>query len=345
MHTFRRPTLVALCLLLSACGSAPSPLQPDTPEPIEAESGLGGGGGDTAPLMQAEAGEVPTSDADAPAAPASALPAVASPSPSASTAPSGGGSSGSNGGRSNASPTPTPTPTPTATPTATPTPTPSATPVATTRSLVVAGDRHLVEVKTGKAFGTSPFTITSLTTEAYNNKAAGMKFTALAGATRGRYGWRYGRITAENADEWGGDIGGPGTVFFLDSLGGEADNDGSWVIEERYDDGTEVHEMRTEVLAKSDVCTFDPAKVAFANLGATGGTWRINAAWENAQDAPYSFPAGCFLVFTRPDGVKDFALVGPGETTIAARGYVYAFFITEAPERPDGDLRLTLTPQ
>jgi hypothetical protein len=340
MHTFRRPTLVAMCLLLSACGSAPSPLQPATPEPIEAESGLGGGGGDTAPLTQAETDDVPTTDAATPA-PASAAPAVPSPTPSASLAPSGGGSSGSGGGRSN----PTPTPTPSAMPTATPTPAPSEAPAATTRSLVVAGDRHLVELTSDKAFGTSPFTISDLTAEAYNNKAAGMKFTALAGATRGRYGWRYGRITPENASEWGGDIGGPGTVFFLDSVGGEADNDGSWVITERHDDGTEVHEIRTEVFAKSDLCTFDPAKVAFANLGASGGTWRVNAAWENAESAPTSFPAGCFLVFTRPDGVKDFTIVGPGETTLTAKGYVYAFFITAEAERPDGDLRLTLTPQ
>lgn len=339
MHTFRRPTLVAMCLLLSACGSAPSPLQPATPEPLEAGSGLGGGGGDTAPLTQAEPDEVPTADVDAPA-PASPEPAAASPTPSATIAPSGGGSSGSGGGRSN----PTPTPTPSATPTATPTPAPSETPAAVTRSLVVAGDRHLVELTSFKAFGTSPFTLANITTEAYNNKAAGMKFTALAGATRGRYGWRYGRITPENASEWGGDIGGPGTVFFLDSVGGEADNDGSWVITERHDDGSEVHEIRTEVFAKSDLCTFDPAQVAFANLGA-GGTWRIDAAWENAESAPTSFPAGCFLVFTRPDGVKDFTIVGPGETTLTAKGYVYAFFITAEAERPDGDLRLTLTPQ
>jgi hypothetical protein len=341
MHTFRRPTLVAMCLLLSACGSAPSPLQPITPEPTEVEAGRGGGGGDTTPLTEGEGEAIPASDAEtpAPAAPASAAPVAPSPTPSASAAPSGGGSSGSGGGRAN------PTPSPTPTPTATPTPAPSATPAVTTRSLVVAGDRHLVELTSFKAFGTSPFTISSITTEAYNNQAAGMKFTALAGATRGRYGWRYGRITPENASEWGGDIGGPGTVFFLDSVGGEADNDGSWVITERHDDGTEMYEIRTEVLAKSDLCTFDPARVAFANLGATGGTWRINAAWENAESAPTSFPAGCFLVFTRPDGVKDFTIVGPGETTLTAKGYVYAFFITAEAEKPDGDLRLTLTPQ
>lgn len=335
MHTFRRPTLVALCLLLSACGSAPSPLQPETPAPIEADSGLGGGGGDTAPQLQVDEAELPTAEAPAPA---TASPVAASPTPSASLTPSRGGSSGDDG-RANPAPTPTPSATPTATPTPDPTPAPAV------RSLVVAGDRHLVELTSFKAFGTSPFTISRITTEAYNNKAAGMKFTALAGATRGRYGWRYGRITPENASEWGGDIGGPGAVFFLDSVGGEADNDGSWVIDERYDDGTQVHEIHTEVLAKSDLCTFDPAKVAFANLGATGATWRIKAAWENAENAPTSFPAGCFLVFTRPDGVKDFAIVGPGETTLTAKGYVYAFFITAEAERPDGDLRLTLTPQ
>lgn len=334
MHTFRRPALVALCLLLSACGSAPSPLQPETPAPIEAESGLGGGGGDTAPQFQVEKGEAPIAEAPAPA---SASPVAPTPTPGASIAPPRGGSSGDDG---RANPTPTPSPTPTATPT----PAPSATPAPVARSLVVAGDRHLVELTSFKAFGTSPFTVSSITTEAYNNKAAGMKFTALAGATRGRYGWRYGRITPENASEWGGDIGGPGTVCFLDSVGGEADNDGAWVITERHDDGTEVHEIRTEVLAKSDLCTFDPAKVAFANLGASA-TWRINAAWEHAESAPTSFPAGCFLVFTRPDGVKDFTIVGPGETTLTAKGYVYAFFITAEAERPDGDLRLTLTPQ
>ena len=48
----------------------------------------------------------------------------------------------------------------------TPTPAPSETPAATTRSLVVAGDRHLVELTSFKAFGTSPFTIAEITTEA-----------------------------------------------------------------------------------------------------------------------------------------------------------------------------------
>ncbi|MNT02653.1 hypothetical protein D3C72_1371580 [compost metagenome] len=172
-----------------------------------------------------------------------------------------------------------------------------------------------------------------------------MKFPALAGASRGRYGWKYERITPDNASGWSGDIGGPGEVFFLDSVGGEADNSGSWVILERYNDGTQTHEIRTEVSAKTDVNGFDPAHVAFANLGDATATWTFTGAWEGAQDAPFSYPAGCFVVYTRPDGVRDFAVVGPGGATIQAKGYVYGFFVTANGEKPDGNLRFTLTKQ
>ncbi|MNL56912.1 hypothetical protein D3C87_1804360 [compost metagenome] len=90
---------------------------------------------------------------------------------------------------------------------------------------------------------------------------------------------------------------------------------------------------------------FDPAQVAFANLGDAAATWSFKGAWEGAQDAPYSYPAGCFVVYTRADGVRDFAVVGPGGATLQAKGYVYGFFVTANGEKPDGNLRFTLTKQ
>jgi hypothetical protein len=332
MHTFRIPVAVATCLVLSACGAAPSPVQAPTP---------GGGGGEVSGELAAELDAGPEADPVVSEPAASTVPAATptGPSPTPTPVPSPvatppNTSAGPNG--------PTATATPAATPT--PTPTPSATPAqAETRTLTVLGDRHLVTLSRYQSFGTSPFEVVSVEANAYARP--GVKFPALAGASRGRYGWKYERITPESAATWSGDIGGPGEVFFLDSVGGEADNSGSWVILERHDDGTQTHEIRTEVSAKTDVNGFDPAQVAFADLGDAAAAWTFTGAWQGAQDAPTSFPAGCFVVYTRPDGVRDFAVIGPGGATIRAKGYVYAFFVTANGEKPDGNLRFTLTKQ
>ena len=204
--------------------------------------------------------------------------------------------------------------------------------------LRVAGDRHLVRPGASAAFGTVPFEVVAVEARAFNDAAKRVPFPAIAGATLGRYGWKYARLTPETARGWTGDAGAPGEVFFLDSLGGEADNAGEWVITERL--GSQ--ELRTAVSARTHVAAFEPAKVAWLNLGNLAGTWRVSAAWGGARKAPTSYP-GAFLVYSRPDGVRDFAVVGPSEpTTLQARGYVYGFFITQGDDRPDGDLKLTL---
>jgi hypothetical protein len=340
MHTFRQPALLALCLVLSACGAAPTTVM--APEPP------GGGGGATVPeAIEPDASTDAAAESTPQALESNAAPVeqpTTAPTPSASVTPpatSSGGSGSSGGSSGSGGSATTPTPTPTASATATPAPSATTSPTVTTRTLTVLGDRHLVTLTRFQSFGTSPFQVISVEANAFAKP--GQKFPALAGASRGRYGWKYARITPETAKDWSGDIGGPGECFFLDSVGGEADNSGSWVVQERYDDGTQVHEIRTEIAANKDVNTFDPAQVAFANLGDTAATWTVQGAWVGAQNAPTSYPAGCFVVYTRPDGTRDFAVLGPGTSTLEAKGYVYAFFVTNTSEKPDGDLKLTLT--
>lgn len=350
MHLMRQSLLWALCLTLSACGAAPSPVAPSAP--------TGGGGGGTATVGAESAPEPsPSPTSEATPAPAesndpAAVPAAsptATPTATPSALPTVTPTLTPAATTSDPTPAPTPTPTPTATPTATPTPSP--TPSAATVSastLTVRGDHDLVPLTTTKSFGTSPFTIASVTTDAYNNKAAGVKFPALLGAYNGTYGWKYMRITPDNASQWTGDHGGPGPVCFLDSAGGAADNDGSWVVTERYNDGSQTYEQVTEVFAKTDLTTFDPAKVAVLNLGTTAATYRLSAAWKDQGPDLNPFLSGCILVYTRPDGVRDFTPIGPSDAgvTIQAKGYVYAFFITStASEKAPGNLEVTLTKQ
>ncbi|MFN3432423.1 MAG: hypothetical protein ACK46X_21050 [Candidatus Sericytochromatia bacterium] len=342
MHTFRIPATLATCLVLSACGAAPSPVQAPTP---------GGGGGDLVGEIAAEAEteaapegvQAPLEPATPPASPAALTGNLPTPTPSAIVTPPTT-SAGPNGPTATTAPAATPTPTATATPAPTPTPSATATPApANTRTLTVLGDRHLVTLSRYQTFGTSPFEIVSVEANAYNRP--GVKFPALAGASRGRGGWKYARITPESAKDWSGDVGGSGEVFFLDSTGGEDDNSGSWVVLEQYDDGKVVHETRTEISATADVNGFNRDNAAYMNLGPAAATWAITAAWEGAVEAPFSYSDGCFVVYTRPDGVRDFAVVGLTGATIQAKGDVYAFFVTSPNEQPDGNLRFTLTRQ
>ena len=92
--------------------------------------------------------------------------------------------------------------------------------------------------------------------------------------------------------------------------------------------------------ATHEVTTWDPATVASVDLGAAARTWHL--AYRDTDPYPNVQGPGVVVVYTRPDGVRDFTFTGPVGTfpgndagdTFQASGRVYAFFLLPAQESP-----------
>jgi hypothetical protein len=214
----------------------------------------------------------------------------------------------------------------------------------TSKTLEVNGQNNTVTFKHAASIGGPLGNIINVETNAYNNTLQRLKFPAMLGADRTRYGYDYARITADNAKSWESDLGSPGLVSFLDDVNGLTDNSGDWTF---------THENNNEIFpvianATHNVTTWDPAKVAFLDLGSTTRTWNLTAAYDS--NTFNAFTPGVVLVYTRPEGVRDFtfALSGyfPGQggaTTFQTQGTVYAFFLATEPSPSQFNATLTLT--
>lgn len=182
---------------------------------------------------------------------------------------------------------------------------------------------------------------------AYNDTPNGKVFPAMLGVDLGREGYTYARVTQQNAGDWYADFGDPAPVTFLDSVGGTADNSGGWTFTLQDTSGLYFPVVAD---ATKTVTLWDPAKAAFVDLGSTPRTWRVDGAYAPNSPYPTGY-AGIILVYTRPDGVRDFTIAqgaGPlttlGPTTIDAVGYAYAFYMVEnAGDSKDATSVVTLT--
>lgn len=226
-----------------------------------------------------------------------------------------------------------------ASPTATPTPTP---PPASEgeMGILVTGASHRIPIG-GETLllGGETRPVLSVTGTAYNNAAKGYRFPAMLAAQPDADGWRYERVTPETAAGLRGFDGNTMPVFFLDSSDGLGDNSGAWTFTVGTPEGG-----TTTLVAdpKVHVTAWDPTRTAMLDVGASG-TFKVEATYDETNGVSEE---GVCLVYSHPDGVRDFGVLrhGQGPVTIDARGYVYAFFLGQGGES-DQDAMLHFTRQ
>lgn len=197
-----------------------------------------------------------------------------------------------------------------------------------TRQARVDGLANKVAFKGGACIG-GWATVIHTEVEAYNDKARNLKFPAMLGLDQGRYGYNAARITPENLQNWGGDIGGCGAVAFLDTTDGQADNAGAWTFTIRDPAGDIFPEIAT---VEDGTTTWNTSQAVRVDLGSGVRRWRLTGDYVYT-DPGMSYEPPVVVVYKRPDGVWDFSIAagnaypdgGPG--LIETSGSVYAFYV------------------